>query len=926
METLADFRNIHQGATVVVCGCGESLNELTETAGFITIGVNDVGRRFDPNYLVVVNPRNQFSGDRFNYVESSKASYLFTQLDLGLSRENVIRFDLGAHGGTDLSDPNVLHYTQNSPYVALCLAVHMGARRIGVIGVDFTDHHFFASTGRHALEPQLTLIDEQYRLLYESISASGVEVFNLSSTSRLTAFPKMSLTEFSTSVTVPAAATPKDITSKKIFFINYKFLSCGEVFTDGLRNAARSLGLSFQDAYWDDGQLPAKIQQFGPDWLFVVHGRRFVERWRGSFPGVKKAVWLLDEPYEVDDTSNWSTEFDAVYLNDPSTIHRHRNARYLPVAYDPDVHHENDHNRNYQVGFIGGHNNARERYLSALQEAGLLSYVVGGPWRSSALRSLCLSPNIPASATADLYRQTRIVVNLFREVHHFNEHGVQPFSMNPRVYEAMACGAVVVSETRSELSTVFPDVPLFSNDVELVHTVSSLMRSDEAYSAVKRACREKLAAHSYRERLLHVLTTLDSPATASVKPKPRQEATMTSVHIPSLSVSGWTTCGEVVESARENDFALYKAADGGPGTEQGLASDRAYRDVELEFDLNMAADACFIAKLRQAGQFDQMTNSYHLLCHPRHTYLARHHHVFQNVQLKREQWQHIKLRCYGNEIRLEVDGLVVARIVDEQLKEGYCFIGVKSGRVWLRNLSLRELTKDDPEVQQEHDDAIRNGIPGYTVLHTTAVNDPPLVSIITTVYDRISLLAACLRSVRELQFRDFEHIIVSDHPPPPVVDGLVTLVRTAANDGATYANLSERANNWGIAPASVGLYLARGRYVCFLSDDNGYTPDHFEPLVKVLDENDDIAFAYSSCQYAGRLVLRNSTPLPGGIDLGQPLFRKEIFDRYMPGKLPFDMMAWDWYMIETFMRHGLKWRHVDRASFLFRLAACNGRA
>jgi hypothetical protein len=909
MKTLAEFRNLHQGSTIVVCGCGESLNELTNPARFITIGVNDVGRSFDPNYLVVVNPRNQLSGDRFNYVESSTASYLFTQLDLGLSRENVIRFSLGVHGGTDLSDPNVLHYTQNSPYVALCLAAHMGAKRIGLIGVDFTTHHFFGPTGRHALEPQLALIDEQYRQLYEAISAHGVEIFNLSSTSRLTSLPKMSLADFSKSVvSVPT-------TNKKIFFINYKFLSCGEVFTDGLRNAATSLGLSFQDAYWNDSQLPAKIQQFRPDWLFVVHGRRFVERWRGQFPGVKKAVWLLDEPYEVDDTSRWSNEFDAVYLNDPSTAHRHRNARYLPVAYDTHVHYENGHTRNYQVGFIGGHNNARERYLLALQEAGLLSYVVGGPWRSSALRSLCLSSNIPACATADLYRQTRIVVNLFREVHHFNASGVQPFSMNPRVYEALACGAVVVSETRGELPNVFPDVPLFANETELVDTINRLVQSEETYSTVKQACQGKLAAHSYRERLLHVLATLDS---TSVETKPRKEATMTSVHTPSLSLSGWTACGEVVEPAGDNEFALYKAADEGPGTEQGIASERAYRDVELEFDLNLAADACFIAKLRQGGQLDQTTNSYHLFCHPRHTYLARHHHAFQNVQLKREQWQHIKFRCCGNEIRLEVDGVLVAQIVDDLLKEGYCFAGVKSGRVLLRNVSLREL-------QQQHVEVIPNDLPGYTVLHSTAAKDPPVVSIITTVYDRVSLLAECLRSVRELQYRDFEHIIVSDHPPAPAVDSILTLVRTAATDGSTYANLSERANNWGIAPGSVGLHLARGRYVCFLSDDNGYTPDHFEPLVNVLDENNNIAFAYSSCQYAGRLVLRNSTPLPGGIDLGQPLFRKEIFDRYLPGKLPFDMMAWDWHMIQTFMSHGLKWHHVDRASFLFRLAACNGR-
>src|SRR5262245_171519 len=203
MKTLASFRDVHRGATVVVCGCGESLNELTDPESFITIGVNDVGRRFHPNYLVVVNPRHQFTGDRFNFVENSQADYIFTQLELRLARDNIVTFNLGTNGGTDLNDPNVLHFTQNSPYVALCLAVHMGATRIGLIGVDFTDNHFFAPTGMHPLLSQLPVIDEQYKNLYEAIRARGVEVFNLSEASRLTAFPKTSLAKFTQKTTVP---------------------------------------------------------------------------------------------------------------------------------------------------------------------------------------------------------------------------------------------------------------------------------------------------------------------------------------------------------------------------------------------------------------------------------------------------------------------------------------------------------------------------------------------------------------------------------------------------------------------------------------------------------------------------------------------------------------------------------------------------
>ncbi len=212
-----DFRGFHKGATVVVCGCGASLKTFVNPGRCITIGVNDVGRLFHPDYLVVVNPRHQFQSDRFRHVEESKARAIFTQLDLGLQHKRVVRFNLGRRAGVDFSNPDVLNYTSNSPYVALCLAVHMGARKIGIIGVDFTNDHFFAQTGTHPLERQLPQIDREYRQLYDECVRRGVEVFNLSTQSRLTAFPKLSLQEFAgtsteslktvSSPTIPVAAT-----------------------------------------------------------------------------------------------------------------------------------------------------------------------------------------------------------------------------------------------------------------------------------------------------------------------------------------------------------------------------------------------------------------------------------------------------------------------------------------------------------------------------------------------------------------------------------------------------------------------------------------------------------------------------------------------------------------------------------------------
>jgi hypothetical protein len=201
--SLADYRGLHAGMAFVVCGCGSSLALMRRPERFVTIGVNDVGRLFTPNYLVVLNPRNQFRGDRFHHVETSKAEVVFSHLNLGISHPRQVRFRLGQRGGVEPSDPNVLHYTRNSPYVAMVLAAHMGARRIGLLGVDFTPNHFFASTGEHGLSRDVVRIDDEYGRLAASCVARGIEVCNLSPDSRLTSLPKMSLDDFANGAAIP---------------------------------------------------------------------------------------------------------------------------------------------------------------------------------------------------------------------------------------------------------------------------------------------------------------------------------------------------------------------------------------------------------------------------------------------------------------------------------------------------------------------------------------------------------------------------------------------------------------------------------------------------------------------------------------------------------------------------------------------------
>lgn len=199
MARLADFRGIHYGEAIVVCGLGHSVLGFKDPQRFCTIGVNDIGRAFAPDYLLVMDKPESFGQERFQYIRESKARFVFTDHDLGLHDSKIVRFPIRRSELPKFDDPNGLYYTgrpPTSPYLALCLAAHMGAKAIGLIGVDFTNGHFFSADGAHKLERSLEGIDRRFYLLGSTLLDRGVKIFNLSKESRLAAFPRLSADEF----------------------------------------------------------------------------------------------------------------------------------------------------------------------------------------------------------------------------------------------------------------------------------------------------------------------------------------------------------------------------------------------------------------------------------------------------------------------------------------------------------------------------------------------------------------------------------------------------------------------------------------------------------------------------------------------------------------------------------------------------------
>jgi len=119
------------------------------------------------------------------------------------------------------------------------------------------------------------------------------------------------------------------------------------------------------------------------------------------------------------------------------------------------------------------------------------------------------------------------------------------------------------------------------------------------------------------------------------------------------------------------------------------------------------------------------------------------------------------------------------------------------------------------------------------------VEEKPLVSIIISTYNRKNLLSIAIKSVLNQKMQDFEIIVVNDHG-----EDISEVINNFNDNRIIYIN-KEKNEGLGAARNS-GLDIAKGKYVNFLDDDDGFYPHHLETLVEYLEKTNE-KIAYSDC-------------------------------------------------------------------------------
>lgn len=125
----------------------------------------------------------------------------------------------------------------------------------------------------------------------------------------------------------------------------------------------------------------------------------------------------------------------------------------------------------------------------------------------------------------------------------------------------------------------------------------------------------------------------------------------------------------------------------------------------------------------------------------------------------------------------------------------------------------------------------------------------PLITVITPTTGNIHLNQA-IQSVAEQRYSHIQHLIMVDGQSSEAMEILsryrhyshLDIVQLPYNIGARRLDIGGRNALLGHPSYGIGVFLAKGDWICFLDEDNWFTPDHIANFVSILQQQNDANF------------------------------------------------------------------------------------
>ena len=296
------------------------------------------------------------------------------------------------------------------------------------------------------------------------------------------------------------------------------------VFDDGTRCIpgrlrGRSRWIERADRAWLNRRLQACAGRLRPEALIVLGGELIdpetVHRARAG--GAAAVLWTIDAPWNFEPVLRAAPAYDRIFCQGTEAVELLREAgiagaRWLPMGCDPECHRHRpggtEGGRGHDVVFVGSHYPVREKLFAGLAGA---DFAIWGPgWErlpaASPLRMHVKGAHTTPAAWTGIYRASRIVLS----VHYRDPRGRIPcHQASPRVFEAMACGAFVLSDRRRDVLALFREgehLACFGDAAELAEKVRYYLGNpDERERIARQGTEAVLRDHTYAGRIRELL-------------------------------------------------------------------------------------------------------------------------------------------------------------------------------------------------------------------------------------------------------------------------------------------------------------------------------------------------------------------------------------------------------------------------------------
>lgn len=296
--------------------------------------------------------------------------------------------------------------------------------------------------------------------------------------------------------------------------------------------------------------MARNIVKWKPDLVWCHHGRAagnlefLTELHRHR---IATAVYLCDEPYELDETARWSPLFRFVFTMDPHTVEAHRLSRedrtnvfYLPPCADeqkfPLVDYSNRKTTAFFLGnatlvprpswlepisrlvdgadirFFGTVHKRDPRWVPHEQHPSFYSSCTVGlnVHRDPGITMECYKKRVlgrPRSMQVPKGIKLTTVAPSSDGTGFFNTANLPAAHINPRFFEMAACGTLVVSDDhRSEMRRMFPMAPVAVDPEHFLELVLYYLQNTEEAEAIGKSCSYLISRrHTYTHRAAEVL-------------------------------------------------------------------------------------------------------------------------------------------------------------------------------------------------------------------------------------------------------------------------------------------------------------------------------------------------------------------------------------------------------------------------------------